>query len=165
MDAEPARYECLRIERDRGLASVRVLHGRLECRHGIALHAFEKRLHPTPGREEQPHDGTGRVRLTFAPDGRIFVAATLEIDESALVDGLTRPLVLLRVLLPLARPGMLVAVNGAMTSGNRVTTSIVSITCCAAVLSRTARRDEPGTTRGRLVSMCGAIGVSTIAST
>jgi ABC-type glycerol-3-phosphate transport system permease component len=32
-----------------------------------------------------------------------------EIDESALVDGLTRPLVLLRVLLPLARPGMLVA--------------------------------------------------------
>src|SRR6267142_1447915 len=32
-----------------------------------------------------------------------------EIDESAMVDGLTRPLVLLRVLLPLARPGMLVA--------------------------------------------------------
>jgi multiple sugar transport system permease protein len=32
-----------------------------------------------------------------------------EIDEAALVDGLTRPLVLLRVLLPLARPGMLVA--------------------------------------------------------
>ena len=28
-----------------------------------------------------------------------------EIDESAMVDGLTRPLVLLRVLLPLARPG------------------------------------------------------------
>ena len=32
-----------------------------------------------------------------------------EIDEAALVDGLTRPAVLLRVLLPLARPGMLVA--------------------------------------------------------
>ncbi len=32
-----------------------------------------------------------------------------EIDEAAMVDGLTRPLVLLRVLLPLARPGMLVA--------------------------------------------------------
>lgn len=32
-----------------------------------------------------------------------------EIDESALVDGCTRPMVLLRVLLPLARPGMLVA--------------------------------------------------------
>jgi multiple sugar transport system permease protein len=32
-----------------------------------------------------------------------------EIDESAMVDGLTRPMVLLRVLLPLARPGMLVA--------------------------------------------------------
>lgn len=32
-----------------------------------------------------------------------------EIDESAMVDGLTRPLVLLKVLLPLARPGMLVA--------------------------------------------------------
>ena len=32
-----------------------------------------------------------------------------EIDEAALVDGLTRPMVLLRVLLPLARPGMLVA--------------------------------------------------------
>jgi ABC-type glycerol-3-phosphate transport system permease component len=32
-----------------------------------------------------------------------------EIDESAMIDGLTRPLVLLRVLLPLARPGMLVA--------------------------------------------------------
>jgi multiple sugar transport system permease protein len=32
-----------------------------------------------------------------------------EIDEAAMVDGLTRPQVLLRVLLPLARPGMLVA--------------------------------------------------------
>ena len=32
-----------------------------------------------------------------------------EIDEAAMVDGLTRPFVLLRVLLPLARPGMLVA--------------------------------------------------------
>jgi multiple sugar transport system permease protein len=32
-----------------------------------------------------------------------------EIDESAMVDGLTRPRVLLHVLLPLARPGMLVA--------------------------------------------------------
>jgi len=32
-----------------------------------------------------------------------------EIDESAMVDGLTRPMVLLRVLLPLARPGLLVA--------------------------------------------------------
>jgi len=32
-----------------------------------------------------------------------------EIDEAALVDGLTRPAVLVRVLLPLARPGMLVA--------------------------------------------------------
>jgi multiple sugar transport system permease protein len=32
-----------------------------------------------------------------------------EIDEAAMVDGLTRPMVLLRVLLPLARPGMLVA--------------------------------------------------------
>jgi multiple sugar transport system permease protein len=32
-----------------------------------------------------------------------------EIDESAMVDGLTRPLVLLKVLLPLVRPGMLVA--------------------------------------------------------
>jgi ABC-type glycerol-3-phosphate transport system permease component len=32
-----------------------------------------------------------------------------EIDESAMVDGLTRPMVLLKVLLPLARPGMLVA--------------------------------------------------------
>jgi multiple sugar transport system permease protein len=32
-----------------------------------------------------------------------------DIDEAALVDGLTRPMVLLRVLLPLARPGMLVA--------------------------------------------------------
>src|SRR5258708_36728935 len=32
-----------------------------------------------------------------------------EIDEAAMVDGLTRPRVLLRVLLPLARPGMLVA--------------------------------------------------------
>jgi multiple sugar transport system permease protein len=32
-----------------------------------------------------------------------------EIDEAAMVDGLTRPVVLLRVLLPLARPGMLVA--------------------------------------------------------
>jgi multiple sugar transport system permease protein len=32
-----------------------------------------------------------------------------EIDEAALVDGLTRPQVLFRVLLPLARPGMLVA--------------------------------------------------------
>lgn len=32
-----------------------------------------------------------------------------EIDESAMIDGLTRPMVLLRVLLPLARPGMLVA--------------------------------------------------------
>jgi ABC-type glycerol-3-phosphate transport system permease component len=32
-----------------------------------------------------------------------------EIDEAAMVDGLTRPLVLVRVLLPLARPGMLVA--------------------------------------------------------
>jgi ABC-type glycerol-3-phosphate transport system permease component len=32
-----------------------------------------------------------------------------EIDEAAMVDGLTRPWVLVRVLLPLARPGMLVA--------------------------------------------------------
>jgi len=32
-----------------------------------------------------------------------------EIDESAMLDGLTRPMVLLKVLLPLARPGMLVA--------------------------------------------------------
>jgi multiple sugar transport system permease protein len=32
-----------------------------------------------------------------------------EIDEAAMVDGLTRPVVLLKVLLPLARPGMLVA--------------------------------------------------------
>ena len=32
-----------------------------------------------------------------------------EIDEAAMVDGLTRPQVLLKVLLPLARPGMLVA--------------------------------------------------------
>ena len=32
-----------------------------------------------------------------------------EIDEAALVDGLTRPAVLLRVLLPLVRPGILVA--------------------------------------------------------
>jgi ABC-type glycerol-3-phosphate transport system permease component len=32
-----------------------------------------------------------------------------EIDEAAMVDGLTRPFVLLKVLLPLARPGMLVA--------------------------------------------------------
>jgi multiple sugar transport system permease protein len=32
-----------------------------------------------------------------------------EIDEAALVDGLTRPQVLVRVLLPLVRPGMLVA--------------------------------------------------------
>ncbi len=32
-----------------------------------------------------------------------------EIDEAAMVDGLTRPFVLLRVLLPLARPGLLVA--------------------------------------------------------
>jgi multiple sugar transport system permease protein len=32
-----------------------------------------------------------------------------EIDEAAMVDGLTRPQVLLRVLLPLARPGILVA--------------------------------------------------------
>jgi multiple sugar transport system permease protein len=32
-----------------------------------------------------------------------------EIDEAAMVDGLTRPRVLLRVLLPLVRPGMLVA--------------------------------------------------------
>jgi multiple sugar transport system permease protein len=32
-----------------------------------------------------------------------------EIDEAAMVDGLIRPLVLVRVLLPLARPGMLVA--------------------------------------------------------
>jgi multiple sugar transport system permease protein len=32
-----------------------------------------------------------------------------EIDEAAMVDGLTRPQVLFRVLLPLARPGMLVA--------------------------------------------------------
>jgi multiple sugar transport system permease protein len=32
-----------------------------------------------------------------------------EIDEAAMVDGLGRPLVLLRVLLPLVRPGMLVA--------------------------------------------------------
>ena len=32
-----------------------------------------------------------------------------EIDEAAMVDGLTRPMVLLRVLLPLTRPGMLVA--------------------------------------------------------
>ncbi len=32
-----------------------------------------------------------------------------EIDEAALVDGLTRPTVLLRVLLPLVRPGILVA--------------------------------------------------------
>lgn len=32
-----------------------------------------------------------------------------EIDESAMVDGLTRPMVLLKVLVPLARPGMLVA--------------------------------------------------------
>jgi ABC-type glycerol-3-phosphate transport system permease component len=32
-----------------------------------------------------------------------------EVDEAAMVDGLTRPLVLLRVLLPLARPGILVA--------------------------------------------------------
>ena len=32
-----------------------------------------------------------------------------EIDEAAMVDGLTRPQVLLRILLPLARPGMLVA--------------------------------------------------------
>ena len=32
-----------------------------------------------------------------------------EVDEAAMVDGLTRPQVLLRVLLPLARPGMLVA--------------------------------------------------------
>ena len=32
-----------------------------------------------------------------------------EVDEAAMVDGLTRPQVLLKVLLPLARPGMLVA--------------------------------------------------------
>jgi multiple sugar transport system permease protein len=32
-----------------------------------------------------------------------------EIDEAAMVDGLTRPQALLRVMLPLARPGMLVA--------------------------------------------------------
>jgi multiple sugar transport system permease protein len=32
-----------------------------------------------------------------------------EIDEAAMVDGLTRPFVLLKVLLPLARPGILVA--------------------------------------------------------
>jgi multiple sugar transport system permease protein len=32
-----------------------------------------------------------------------------EIDEAAMVDGLTRPQILFRVLLPLARPGMLVA--------------------------------------------------------
>ena len=32
-----------------------------------------------------------------------------EVDEAAMVDGLTRPFVLLRVLLPLARPGLLVA--------------------------------------------------------
>lgn len=32
-----------------------------------------------------------------------------EVDEAAMVDGLTRPMVLLRVMLPLARPGMLVA--------------------------------------------------------
>jgi ABC-type glycerol-3-phosphate transport system permease component len=32
-----------------------------------------------------------------------------EVDEAAMVDGLTRPQVLLRVLLPLARPGILVA--------------------------------------------------------
>ena len=32
-----------------------------------------------------------------------------EVDEAAMVDGLTRPQVLLRVLLPLARPGLLVA--------------------------------------------------------
>jgi len=37
-----------------------------------------------------------------------------EIDEAAMVDGLTRPLVLLRVLLPLARPGMLVAATFAV---------------------------------------------------
>jgi ABC-type glycerol-3-phosphate transport system permease component len=38
-----------------------------------------------------------------------FDEIPLEIDEAAMVDGLTRPQVLLRVLLPLARPGMLVA--------------------------------------------------------
>jgi multiple sugar transport system permease protein len=32
-----------------------------------------------------------------------------EVDEAALVDGLTRPQVLFRVLLPLVRPGILVA--------------------------------------------------------
>ena len=32
-----------------------------------------------------------------------------ELDEAALVDGSTRPAILVRVLLPLARPGMLVA--------------------------------------------------------
>ncbi len=37
-----------------------------------------------------------------------------EIDEAAMVDGLTRPFVLLRVLLPLARPGMLVAATFGM---------------------------------------------------
>jgi multiple sugar transport system permease protein len=38
-----------------------------------------------------------------------FDEIPLEVDEAAMVDGLTRPQVLLRVLLPLARPGMLVA--------------------------------------------------------
>ena len=38
-----------------------------------------------------------------------FYEIPREIDEAAMVDGLTRPWVLVRVLLPLARPGMLVA--------------------------------------------------------
>ena len=38
-----------------------------------------------------------------------FDEIPLEIDEAAMVDGLTRPQVLLHVLLPLARPGMVVA--------------------------------------------------------